>query len=318
MSERLLRRALTAAVTASALLAPVPPAAGAPEPSPRSPSRTPEQPPRAPSPGPALQDSPSPGPSSPALPAAPSGPPLSDLLTELRERYRQAEEASATYDTVAAQLKKRQAEVARLDGQLARTRQALDRSRRAVGLLARQQYRSSMEIGSYVRLLMAQDPQHALDLGHVLARLGRERAGTARRLAAAERHADALARAARTALDGQLALTERQRKQRDDVRQRLKDIDSMLAALSPDQLAALSEYERGWTESAQQKLLSSGAYGPSPAPVPETGRPPGTRAPGTDRPSPDRSSALSPDPSSAPEAGGEPGGTHPHRSFPLR
>ncbi|MFJ5531313.1 coiled-coil domain-containing protein [Streptomyces sp. NPDC093261] len=222
MAQRVLRMVCAAAVTASALLAPTP-ATGAPAPSPDS-SRAPD-----------------------------ADRTLSDLLTNLRQTYRRAEQATETYNVTAQQLKKRQAEAARLDGRLARARLALEEGRRAVGLLARQQYRGSMDISSYVRLLMARDPQHALDEGHVITQLARDRAEKVRELAAAEKRADELARAAHKALDGQRALTGRQRKERDDVERRLNGIEQRLASLSPDQLAALSEYERGLTETAPQR-----------------------------------------------------------------
>ena len=240
MSERLLRLVFTAAVTASALLAPAPAVAV-------------------------------PDPAADALEKADDRP-LSELLTELRQQYRQAEVATETYNATARQLKKHQAEVARLDGRLTRARLALQDSRGAVGLLARQQYRNSMEVSSYLRLLMARDPQHAFDEGHVIAQLAQERAKRVRELADAERHADRLARAARKALDEQLTLAQRQRKQRDDVERRLKDVEELLASLSPAQLAALSEYERGRAESAPQNLVSAGALGQERAPAPEGGR----------------------------------------------
>ncbi|MEU6098493.1 hypothetical protein [Streptomyces sp. NPDC047079] len=227
MPGRLPRLLLTAAVTASGLLAPAP-AVAAPYPA----AGSLEQ----------LDDR-----------------PLSELLTELQQRYRQAEQATETYNATAEQLKKRQAEAARLDGQLTRARLALRHSRGAAGLLARQQYRSSMEVSSYLRLLMARDPQHAFDEGHVITQLARERAQKVRELTAAEKRADELARAARKALDDQLALTERQRKEHDDVERRLKDVEELLVSLSPEQLAALTEYERARTGTGGQGFLSSDA-----------------------------------------------------------
>ncbi|MEU6364271.1 hypothetical protein ABZ876_00690 [Streptomyces sp. NPDC046931] len=240
MSERLLRLMSAAAVTVSALLATAP-AMAVPDPNADSLER-------------------------------PDDRPLSQLLTELRQQYRQAEVATETYNATAEQLKKRQAEVARLDIRLTRARLALQDSRAAVGLLARQQYRSSMEVSSYLRLLMARDPQHVFDQGHVIAQLARERAKKAQELAVAARHADELARAARKARDRQLALAERQRKKRDDVQRQLKDVEELLASLSPEQLAALSEYERSRTETAQRSPLSSGALGPERTPAQKSDR----------------------------------------------
>ncbi|MFF7185572.1 coiled-coil domain-containing protein [Streptomyces sp. NPDC008222] len=222
MAERVLRLVCAAAVTASALLAPTP-AAGASDPSPDS-RRTPD-----------------------------ADRTLSDLLTDLRGTYHRVEQATETYDVTAEQLKKRQAEAARLDGQLTRARLALADSRRAAGLLARQQYRNSMEISSYMRLLMARDPQSTLDQGHVIAQLAQEWAERVRAMTDAEKRAAERARAAHKALDAQRALTERQRKERDTVERRLNDIENRLAALSPDQLATLTDYERALTEAARQR-----------------------------------------------------------------
>ncbi|MFF4959494.1 coiled-coil domain-containing protein [Streptomyces sp. NPDC001222] len=225
MAERVLRLMCAAAVTASVLLTPAP-ALGAPDPSPDS-GRAPD-----------------------------ADRTLSDLLTDLRGTYRRVEQATETYNVTAEQLKKRQAEAARLDGQLTRARLALEESRRAAGLLARQQYRNSMEISSYVRLLMARNPQPALDQGHVIAQLAQERAEQVRDMTDAEKRAAERARAAHKTLDAQRALTDRQRKERDDDERRLSDIENRLASLSPGQLATLTDYERAMAETARQRLLA--------------------------------------------------------------
>ncbi|WP_063784983.1 NlpC/P60 family protein [Streptomyces sp. TP-A0356] len=235
MSEMLLRLVCTAAVTVSALLVPAP-AVAAPDP---GSGRT----------------------------GQPNTRSTSQLLTELQRLYRQAERATESYNATTAQLKKRQAEVARLDGRLARARIDLQISRGQAGRLARQQYRNSTQISSYVRLLLARDPQHALDEGHVLGQVARGRAETVRQLTGSERHADGLARAARKALDDQLVLTGRQKKARDDVQRRLKDVEQLLASLSAGQLAQLAEWERGGIAAAQRAFLASGALSPERAPT---------------------------------------------------
>ncbi|MFI1696211.1 MULTISPECIES: C40 family peptidase [Streptomyces] len=184
---------------------------------------------------------------------------VAELLTDLQKLYRQAEQATETYNATEEKLKERRAEAERLTAALARTRLSLQESRGAAGRLARQQYQTSTDISPYVRLLLARDPQHALDQGQVIGRLARERVETVGRLEGSERKADGLARRARAALDEQLTLTERRKKERDAVRRRLDDVEELLASLTPDQLTALARLERDGVAEAQEKLMDSGA-----------------------------------------------------------
>ncbi|WP_329334773.1 NlpC/P60 family protein [Streptomyces sp. NBC_00663] len=224
MSGRLLRLVCTAAVAAGTVLAPLP-AAAVPEPS------------------------------------APGERSVSELLTDLQRLYQEAEEATETYNATAEKLKDQRAEVRRLDGRLARARLSLHDSRGAAGRLARQQYQNSTDISPYVRLLLARDPQHALDQGHVIGQLARERAETVGRLTGSEKKADGLARKARAALDGQLTLAVRQKKDRDAVRRKLDDVEELLASLTEEQLGAVAELERTDVAAAQEDLVTSGALG---------------------------------------------------------
>ncbi|MFI5674921.1 C40 family peptidase [Streptomyces cellulosae] len=184
---------------------------------------------------------------------------LSDLLTDLQRLYREAEKATESYNATEEKLRRRRAETGRLERELARVRLSLHDSRGAAGRLARQQYQSSTDISPYVRLLLARDPQRALDQGHVIGQLARERAQTVGRLAGTEKRAADLAREARTSLDTQLTLAARQKKTRDDVRGRLRDVQELLASLTPEQLTALAEFEKNGVDKAQQKLVTSGA-----------------------------------------------------------
>jgi cell wall-associated NlpC family hydrolase len=186
---------------------------------------------------------------------------VAGLLTELQELYKKAEEATEAYNATEEKLKKQRTETDRLDRALARARLSLHDSRGAAGRLARQQYQSSTDISPYVRLLLARDPQHAIEQGHVIGRLARERAHTIGRLTGDERKADGLARKARTALDRQLALTERRKKERDEVRARLHDVEKLLASLSRDQLTDLAEFEQKGIAKAQKEFMASGALG---------------------------------------------------------
>ncbi|MEU3090166.1 NlpC/P60 family protein [Streptomyces massasporeus] len=183
------------------------------------------------------------------------------LLTDLQKLYRKAEEATEAYNGTEEKLKRQRAETDRLDRALARARLSLHDSRGAAGRLARQQYQSSTDISPYVRLLLARDPQHAIEQGHVIGRLAQERADTMGRLTGAERKAHELARTARTALDRQLALTERRKKERDEVRARLHEVEELLASLSREQLTDLAEFERKGIAKAQKEFMASGALG---------------------------------------------------------
>lgn len=234
MSGKVLRLVCTAAVAAGSVLAPLPAtAAPAPEPGGRT---------------------------------------VAEQLTDLQRLYRQAEQATETYDATAEKLRKQRAEVARLDRALARARLTLRDSRSAAGRLARQQYQGSTDISPYVRLLLARDPQQALDQGHVVGRLARERAETVGRLTGTEKKADTLARGARKALDRQLSLAARQKKDRDEVQRRLKKVEDLLVSLTPEQLSALDELEKNGVDDAQRGLLASGTLGGERAASPEGDR----------------------------------------------
>ncbi|MFD4261301.1 NlpC/P60 family protein [Streptomyces sp. NPDC058534] len=187
--------------------------------------------------------------------------PLSELLTELQELYREAEKATEAYNGTDVRLTRQRAEVRRLDAELARTRHSLSDSRGAAGRLARQQYQNSSNLSPYLRLLLARDPQHALDQGHVIGQLARERAETVGRLTGDTKKADELARRAREALDAQRSLAGRQVSERDDVRDRLHAVEELLASLSPAELAALAEFERSGIADAQERFMASGALG---------------------------------------------------------
>jgi cell wall-associated NlpC family hydrolase len=183
--------------------------------------------------------------------------PVAELLTDLQRLYRQAEQATETYNATDEKLRKQRAEVTRLDARLARARLSLHAGRGAAGRLARQQYQSSTDISPYVRLLLARDPQHALDQSHVIGQLARDRAETVGRLTGTERKADELARKARKALDRQLSLAAQQKKQRDEVRRRLDEVEDLLASLSPEQLTALAEFEQQGIARAQREIMAA-------------------------------------------------------------
>ncbi|MET9830519.1 NlpC/P60 family protein [Streptomyces sp. NPDC006385] len=184
---------------------------------------------------------------------------VAELLTDLQRLYRETEQATETYNATEEKLRKQRAVVTRLDAALSRARLSLHDSRGAAGRLARQQYQNTSDLSPYLRLLLARDPQHALDQGHVIGRLARERAATVGRLTGTERKADELARKARKALDEQLALAQRQKKDKEAVHKRLRKVEELLASLTPDQLTAVAALERQDIATAQRAFMASGA-----------------------------------------------------------
>ncbi|MFI2615647.1 NlpC/P60 family protein [Streptomyces sp. NPDC018584] len=195
----------------------------------------------------------------------PEGHSVAALLTDLQQRYRLAEEATETYNATEEQLKEQRARAADLNRKLSRARASLSDSRGDAGRFARQQYQDATGLSPYVRLLLARDPQRALDQSHVIQRVAAGRAAAIERLTGGEKRAEELAGAAQRALDAQSALAARQREQRDKVGGQLKEVHELLAALTPDQLAALREAEDAGTARAQEEFVASGALGGSPA-----------------------------------------------------
>ncbi|WNI22464.1 C40 family peptidase [Streptomyces sp. ITFR-16] len=215
---------------------------------------------------------PSPGPAGPSAPAP--GPPaggVAALLTQLQGLYQRAEEATETYNGTAAELRKRTAQAKKLDAALVTARLSLSRSRDEAGRLAREQYQGRSDLSSYLRLFLMRDPEYALDQGQVIQRLAAGRAATVRRLSGAEKRADELAKESRKVLDKQQVLAARQKKERDAVRTKLKDVEALLATLSADQLAELSRLEQQGMDKAQGALVASGALSTARPPSEEGG-----------------------------------------------
>ncbi|MFE1231540.1 C40 family peptidase [Streptomyces sp. NPDC058745] len=212
------------------------------------------------------------GSTSDAAELAPSGgDSVTTLLTRLQTLYRQAEQATESFNATDEALKTQTADTRKITAGLTAARRALTQGRDAAGRMAREQYQGHSELSSYLELLLARDPQHALDQRHLLTRAARDRASALARLEDAEKKADALASASRRALDRQQTLAARQRKQRDDVRTRLAEVERLLATLSADQLARLAERERTQTAGAQRDLLDSGVLDGTRTPSAEGG-----------------------------------------------
>lgn len=183
------------------------------------------------------------------------------LLGRLQTLYRQAEQATEAFNATDEALRLQTADTKKVTAALTQARERLAQGRNAAGRLAREQYQgraTTSAFSSYLRLLLADDPQHALDQGHLMDRAVRDRATTVSRLTRAEKKADELASTSRKALDRQQTLTARRMKQRDDVRQRLAEVQTLLASLPAEQLTRLTELERTQTAGAQRELLGSG------------------------------------------------------------
>lgn len=193
-----------------------------------------------------------------AEPAA--GPPatVSGMLTELQRRYRQAEEAGETYNAMEQELRRQRAETARLGHELAKARNAVAAGRDDAGRLAREQYQGRSELSSYLRLLFARNPQQALDEGHLMERLAGDRLATMTRLEWGAKRAGDLAAASRKALDREQTLAARRKQAHDRAKDRLKDVEVLLASLSPGQIAEVAALERSATAKAQAELIASG------------------------------------------------------------
>ncbi|MFB9555792.1 C40 family peptidase [Streptomyces roseoviridis] len=181
------------------------------------------------------------------------------LLTRLRTLYQESERAGEAYNAADEALAEQTAETRRTTAALTAARRALDRGRDEAGRLARQQYQGRSELSPYLGLLLARDPQRALDQGRLVARAARARAGAVARLQAAERRADALATASRKALEQRQALLAGRKKHQETARAKLREVERLLASLSPAQLARLTSLDEVQTAGAQNQLLGSGA-----------------------------------------------------------
>ncbi|MFF9014809.1 NlpC/P60 family protein [Streptomyces sp. NPDC014870] len=271
MSGRLLRTVCTGVLAASTALAGVPTATAddPADPTVEAPATTvPPGPAEAPvtvegqepTEGPAEDADGTPADGAAELPP-PGGNSVAGLLTRLRTLYRQAEQATEAFNATDEALRLQTADTKKVTDALAGARERLAQGRSAAGRLAREQYQGRVTTSTfspYLRLLLADDPQRALDQSHLMDRAARDRAGTVARLAADEKRAGELATASRKALEAKRSLSARQGKQRDDVRKKLGEVQKLLASLPDDQLARLTELERTQTAGAQRELLDSG------------------------------------------------------------
>ncbi|KOU11121.1 NlpC/P60 family protein [Streptomyces sp. MMS21 TC-5] len=194
-----------------------------------------------------------------AEPALPEGENVGALLTRLQGLYQKAEEASEAYKSTEDALRTGRQEERLRTAALGRARTALDSERALAGRLAREQYQGGQGLSPYARMLLAGNPQAALDQRRLAAREGARRAAALGRLAKGEKEADALAVRARKALDTRQTLAERQKAQKEEVASQLRQVERLLASLTPEQLARLGAREAEKTAAAQRDLVTSGA-----------------------------------------------------------
>ncbi|MFF5485721.1 NlpC/P60 family protein [Streptomyces virginiae] len=193
-----------------------------------------------------------------AEPGLPEGESVGVLLTRLQGLYQKAEEATEAYNATDVALRAGQAEERLRAAELGKARTELDSERAVAGRLAREQYQGGQGLSPYARMLLAGNPQAALDQRRLAAREGARRAGVLARLARGEKKADALAVRAREALDARQTLAAQQKLHRDEVAAQLKEVERVLAALTPDQLTRLGAQEAENTAVAQRSLVDSG------------------------------------------------------------
>ncbi|MBA6439513.1 C40 family peptidase [Streptomyces sp. GMR22] len=218
-----------------------------------------------------------------AAPAHPADRSVSELLTQLKTLYRKAEEATEAYNGTEEKLHKQRTRTRELTARLVHARTELADSHDDAGRLARRQYQGHSALSSYSFLLalLTPHPENAADEARELDRAAGREAALIQRLTKGERRADTIATRARTALDKQLSLAAKRKKQRDKVKKQLRSIEKLLASLSTRQIAQVAQRERQETAKAQRELLASGALGSANGASPGAAGPPATTNDGT-------------------------------------
>ncbi|THA52460.1 C40 family peptidase [Streptomyces sp. A1136] len=253
----------TVCVAAAVLLtAAGPPATARAEPLPAT------EPAAAPRPATAPRPAAAPRPGTEPAGAPATGESVGALLTRLQDLYQKAEQASEAYNATEVALKARQDEERRLGTELGKARSALSTERARAGRLAREQYQGSRGfLSPYLRMLLSGDLRHASDQRRLTALQGARTAGVLSRLERGEQRAGTLAGAARKALDTQRDLTAERKRHKEEVTGRLKEVERLLASLTPGQLARLDARETAVTAEAQRELIGSGRLGRAGSPA---------------------------------------------------
>ncbi|MET7905292.1 C40 family peptidase [Streptomyces sp. NPDC005355] len=211
-----------------------------------------------------------------AAPTRPEERSVSELLTQLKTLYRKAEEATEAYNATEEKLREQREKTRALTENLARARTELADSQEDAGRLAREQYQGHTPLAGYTFLLtlLTPHPEDAADEERELDRAAGREAALIERLTRGERRADTVATKARAALDKQMSLMAKRKKQHDKVKKRLATIEKTLASLSAREITRLAEREREETDTAQRELLASGALGAANGAAQEAAHPP--------------------------------------------
>jgi peptidoglycan DL-endopeptidase CwlO len=203
-----------------------------------------------------------PGPAATAQSADAAAPATTvQLLGRLKSLYQRSEASGQTYTAAAEALERQRAATGKVSAGLVKARRELAESRDAAGQLAREQYRGSSGLSPYLRLLLTDDPQQALDKGHQIEQAFADRMAKVKRLKEVERRADALDSRSRAALARQRKLAAQQKKAQNSAEARLHEAEALLATLTPGQAADVAALDRADTETAQQDLVHAGVLG---------------------------------------------------------
>ncbi|MGW8993652.1 hypothetical protein ACWGRF_27520 [Streptomyces zhihengii] len=169
------------------------------------------------------------------------GPPVhgTGVVARVRELYAQAADAERSAREASLALRESRAATARLQRRFTAARAALAASRGDAGRIARVQYQGGSELSDRLRLLLARNPEQALEQDYLIERAAVARLAATTRLTAAEARARTLAEASRAALDEELVLVVRQEAARARAVARLRSAEALLATLSPEDVAAL-------------------------------------------------------------------------------
>ncbi|MQY13684.1 hypothetical protein SRB5_38340 [Streptomyces sp. RB5] len=210
------------------------------------------------------------------LPAAAPDPqePPAGVLGRFQQVYERGQTAERQYAALSAELAVQQRRTAAADRALARARGELADGRRRAAVLAREQYRSGGGFSPYLRVLLARDPEDALERSAALVRVSEHQALILRELFLAERRVDRRASQARTALEKKRGTAERRRDRARQVKRELAAAEELLAELAPADVAA-----------AEDALNGDGE--PPAAEAPDDGKPPAEETPGGKAPADD-------------------------------
>lgn len=218
----------------------------------------------------AAPDDPSPAP----YPGGPGAPPypvdgtaadssqesLQALLDRLQSLYHKAEEATEDYNAAKEKLGKQRKAVKDLDRKLDHQREEVRRGHRDAGALARRQYMDG-GLSDYSKLLLSDDPHHALQRGHMLGQTAKNQASTVRRLEAEERRLTRLSKEKKKAVGKAAEAARKQRAARDRVTKQLDRVEKIVSTLTGAQLDEMQALEERGFNALQEEFLRSGALG---------------------------------------------------------